>query len=179
MSENINFLDESNIGGGWKVSFVDYDGIDWIVFPEEIDNNYADAVVLLDGYDWSHVDFTFDTLLFADKKLENQGYASQITGIIAKDRPKLLKIFEREQKKRHVVIFYDNNGNQILVGKKYEHVKIDVATRESGVTNFNRNQYAVVFTCLSRERQPFYLYIDEDGSDFDADDFVDTDFLTG
>lgn len=178
MANDIFPLEESNLGGNWKLARVDHDGVDWSQFPEEVNKNYEDAVVLLDGYSWSEYKFTIDTLLFKETKVENGGFITEITAVVGKDRPKLLSIFEKEERKRHLVVLYNNNRDQILVGREDEHVKIDIPERNSGLVTLNRNQYIIVFTCLSMERQPFYQFSGQVYPDYFPDDYDDLDYNT-
>jgi hypothetical protein len=165
MSNSITEFDGENLGGGWKVSLVDIAGVDWSVFPEEIDNNYEDAITLLDGYAWIEFLFTPDTLGYNEDKAENNGFVTKVTGIIPKDRADVLRIFEEEEHKRHLIIFHNLNVDNILIGRKHEHVRLDVVKRSSGEVPLERNQYAVVFTCLNRRRNAFYGYVPDVESD--------------
>jgi hypothetical protein len=158
---NIPHLQESNYGGSLHhILYVNVKNVDTAQWPERTGSNYEDEIILLPGETWKQIDFTLGSLKYKEIRLEKSGgkfYLPQLTGIIPKDRPDLIDIFENAELKRFIVLYKDANNNTLLIGNPDEPATFKVPSRDHKNNILARNEYEVLISTDSRERTPFYL----------------------
>lgn len=158
MSDSINSLNESNRGGSANyLLYADIDKIDLANFPDESSGNINGDIPFLDEEDgFGKIALTIGTFSFHESEQKDGSWLTEMVGIIPKDRPALVALFQKQRKKRFIVIFPDNNAQAIIIGNSKEYCKMEVLERSSKKSPSERNDYKIRFTCLRRNQSPFY-----------------------
>ncbi len=158
MLNNIEKLKEQdNFGGGKYILYVDYKGID--VFPSVIDDNIVDDITLLAGYQWFRIDFPQQVLHYRGEPNEEnggRGNYNSISAFLPKDSLELQLITATMRTKRFVVLYFDSNGFQRVLGNKKKPAIFRRVSTDHKPDFAGRNEREILIEWPTREEPPFY-----------------------
>lgn len=83
-------------------------------------------------------------------------YRSSAKAIIPKDRPEIMDMFQKWDKRRFVVLVPDKNGKVKMVGTREEPAQFIINERSTKPGFDGRNEIEIEFTCI--RRHPAYNY---------------------
>lgn len=158
MLNNIPKLTEQdNFGGGKYILYVDYKGID--VFPSVINDNIVDDITLLAGYQWFRIDFPQQVLHYRGEPNEEnggRGNYNSISAFLPKDSLELQLITAAMRTKRFVVLYFDSNGFQRVLGNKKKPAIFRRVSTDHKLDFAGRNEREILIEWPTREEPPFY-----------------------
>ncbi len=152
--------DADNIGGGIHLMVADVAHIDVAQFPELINQNYSEDILLLDDNTWQRWDFIEETIHFKDVFTDADGkigFIKTIDATRAKDTLEIQQKLNSNRIRRVVAIYYDANGTAKVIGSPEAPAKLTVKAVDHGGNRAARNEYIIELYCAHRDPAPFYL----------------------
>lgn len=155
----IEHMTERNLVGLCYLDVVEVEDVASV--GDELQGNVADTVVLKAGKAWSRV-YLESGGEFAERWPMVGGVqhsAATIAGDIAKDRLALMPLLWKMKGRRYLVLFTNQNGDQLLMGRLETPALAKVVSRTTGDKENlerDRNGYSILFSLNRRLPVPFY-----------------------
>jgi len=156
MINDITRHTDDNIGGNFKFKFTPVNNIQSIA---AISNGAIHTEIkLYAGSRWYEGYATPESMNFSDQQQSSEHGAfhkKTFKGVIPKNRPELIDLFNSMKDRRFILIVYDNNGLIRLVGNKTEPLKF-TSSGDTKTKYSERNEFEFQFYGEGIDKSPFY-----------------------
>lgn len=156
MENDIKKIEGDNLGGIYSFKFIPVTDVQSI--PSTLNGAIHNEVNIKTNTRWYEGYCTIETMNFSDNQEDSDHgafHTKEFLGIVPKDRPELIDLFNGMKNKRFILDLVDNNGTRKLVGTVEEPLNFSSGF-DTKANIAGRNEYKISFKGQGVAKSPIY-----------------------